>query len=234
MACSPPGSSVRGILQARILEWVANSFSKGSCPPRDQSRVSHVAGRFFTIWAIIFTLKFVFCFFTMSFPLPPPSRQGRHGLFSPLRGTVLWGRPHVMTPPQPHLCGAHTPASGMDAQDRKWQCWWGTPLKPQSTHACFSHAMVGLSVGSWAVEEMTEVLAEWAGSRPCPWIPLHQKEIWLKKRVMTGQSARWLIALSCVAPWVWRQRTNSSTVGWVPAGRDVCSPWADVRSRCPS
>ena len=33
--CSPPGSSVHGILQARILEWVAVSFSRGSSPPRD-------------------------------------------------------------------------------------------------------------------------------------------------------------------------------------------------------
>ena len=35
--CSPPGSSVHGILQARILEWVAISFSRGSSQPRDQT-----------------------------------------------------------------------------------------------------------------------------------------------------------------------------------------------------
>ena len=40
MDCSPPGSSVHGILQARILEWVAISFSRGSSPPRDQTQVS--------------------------------------------------------------------------------------------------------------------------------------------------------------------------------------------------
>ena len=50
MDCSPPGSSVHGILQARILEWVAIPFSRGSSWPRDQTRVSHLAGRFFTIW----------------------------------------------------------------------------------------------------------------------------------------------------------------------------------------
>ena len=38
--CSPPGSSVHGILQARILEWVAISSSRGSSQPRDQTRVS--------------------------------------------------------------------------------------------------------------------------------------------------------------------------------------------------
>ena len=44
---SLPGSSVHGILQARILEWVAIPFSRGSSQPRDQSQVSHMAGRFF-------------------------------------------------------------------------------------------------------------------------------------------------------------------------------------------
>ena len=47
--CSSPGSSVHGILQARILESVAISFSRGSSRPRDQTRVSCIAGRFFTI-----------------------------------------------------------------------------------------------------------------------------------------------------------------------------------------
>ena len=51
MDCSPPGSSVHGISQARILEWAAISFSRGSFRPRDQTHVSCVscvAGRFFT------------------------------------------------------------------------------------------------------------------------------------------------------------------------------------------
>ena len=53
MDCSLPGSSVHGILQARILEWVAIPFSKGSSGPRDWTRVSCIAGRFFTIWVIL-------------------------------------------------------------------------------------------------------------------------------------------------------------------------------------
>ena len=40
--------TVHGILQARILEWVAFSFSRGSSQPRDQTQVSHIEGRFFT------------------------------------------------------------------------------------------------------------------------------------------------------------------------------------------
>ena len=51
MACSPPGSSVHGILQARILEWAAILSSRGSSQPRDRTQVSHIAGRFFTFWA---------------------------------------------------------------------------------------------------------------------------------------------------------------------------------------
>ena len=50
MDYSLPGSSVHGILQARILEWFAISFSRGSSQPRDQTWVFCIAGRFFTIW----------------------------------------------------------------------------------------------------------------------------------------------------------------------------------------
>ena len=48
MDCSLPSSSVHGILQARILEWVASPFSRGSSWPRDRTHVSCIAGRFFT------------------------------------------------------------------------------------------------------------------------------------------------------------------------------------------
>ena len=52
MDYSLPGSSVHGIRQARILEWVAISLSRVSSQPRDQTQVSLIAGRFFTVWAI--------------------------------------------------------------------------------------------------------------------------------------------------------------------------------------
>ena len=66
MDYSLPGSSVHGILQARILGWVAIPFSREFSQPRDQTWVSHIAGRFFTVWAtreahtwyhIIYSLK---------------------------------------------------------------------------------------------------------------------------------------------------------------------------------
>ena len=48
---SLPGSSLHGILQARVLEWVAISFSRGSSQPRDQTPVSRIPGRRFNLWA---------------------------------------------------------------------------------------------------------------------------------------------------------------------------------------
>ena len=51
MDYSPPGPSVHGILQARILEWVAISFSRGYFRPRDQTCVSYIAGSFFTTYS---------------------------------------------------------------------------------------------------------------------------------------------------------------------------------------
>ena len=51
MDCSLSGSSVHGIFQARVLEWIAISFPRGSSWPRNRTRVSHIAGRRFTIWA---------------------------------------------------------------------------------------------------------------------------------------------------------------------------------------
>ena len=49
--CDPMDYTVHGILQARILEWVAFPFSRGSSQPRDQTQVSLIVGGFFTNWA---------------------------------------------------------------------------------------------------------------------------------------------------------------------------------------
>ena len=58
--CSPPSYSVHGILQARMLEWVAIPFSRGSSWPRHRNRVACIAGRFFTVWATQTYLKDTF------------------------------------------------------------------------------------------------------------------------------------------------------------------------------
>ena len=58
MDCSLTGSSIHGIFQARILEWVAISFSRRSSQPRDWTWVSHIVGRCFTTWATRIAVKF--------------------------------------------------------------------------------------------------------------------------------------------------------------------------------
>ena len=68
---SLPGSSVHGIFQARVLEWVAISFSRGSSRPRDRTQVSHIAGKCFTIMNILFHVNFFFSltpFILLSYP----------------------------------------------------------------------------------------------------------------------------------------------------------------------
>ena len=51
MGYSPPGSSIRGILQAKILEWVAISFSRGCSQPRDQTHISFIGRQVLFHWA---------------------------------------------------------------------------------------------------------------------------------------------------------------------------------------
>ena len=60
MDCSPPGSSVHGISQARILEWVAISISRGSSQPRDQTHDSCIGRRVLYHWAIRETHLFIY------------------------------------------------------------------------------------------------------------------------------------------------------------------------------
>jgi len=59
MDCGPPGSSVRGILQARTLERVAIPFSGRSSQPRDGTRVFCIADRVFTIWVTYMNIWFI-------------------------------------------------------------------------------------------------------------------------------------------------------------------------------
>ena len=76
MDWGPSGSSVHGIFQARVLEWTAISFSRGSSRTRDQIWVSHVAGRRFTIWATREALIFLGC--PLFMPYQQPEEQTKH------------------------------------------------------------------------------------------------------------------------------------------------------------
>ena len=67
--CSPPGSPVHRILQAKILEWVAISFSRGSSWPRNWTQVSCIADRFWTNWATREAFSFISYSYWILFPL---------------------------------------------------------------------------------------------------------------------------------------------------------------------
>ena len=105
--CSPLGSSVHGILQARILEWVAIPFSRGSSWPRDWTQVSHTGGKFFTIWVPdgceSWTIKKAECQRIDAFKLcwrrlsKSPLDSRRSG-FHPWVRKILWRREWQSTP----------------------------------------------------------------------------------------------------------------------------------------
>ena len=81
--CDPMDCTVHGILQARILEWVAFPFFRGSSQPRDGTQVSHITGGFFTIWAI-------------GFPSGSDGKASAHNAcrpgFDPWVGKIPWRR----------------------------------------------------------------------------------------------------------------------------------------------
>ena len=78
MDCSLPCSSLHGIFQARVLEQVATSFSRGSSQPRDRTWVSHIVGRRFTVWATREVSALVLYILFISLCLPSP---GNHWSF---------------------------------------------------------------------------------------------------------------------------------------------------------
>ena len=85
----PMDYTVHGILQARILEWVAFPFSRRSSQPRDQTQVSHIAGGFFTSWTtrealpsfcLLLNCQFLICSWCFSNQISPwkPSNSTAH------------------------------------------------------------------------------------------------------------------------------------------------------------
>ena len=87
MDCSLPGSSVHGVFQARILEWVAISFSRGSSQPRARTRVSHIVDRCFTVWGTR-EVYWIGDTIQSSHPLPSPSPPAFH--LSQHQGLFQW------------------------------------------------------------------------------------------------------------------------------------------------
>ena len=95
--CDPMDYTVHGILQARILEWVAFPFSRGSSPPRNWTQVSHIAGGFFTSWATREAQEY-----WSRYPFPSPAdlpnpgiKLGSPALQVKFLPVELSGEPHV-------------------------------------------------------------------------------------------------------------------------------------------
>ena len=85
--------TVHGILYARILEWLAFPFSRGSSQPRDQTQLSHIAGVFFTSWATVSSRS---CFCWLYRPSPPLAAKNIISLISVL---TIWWCPCVESSP---------------------------------------------------------------------------------------------------------------------------------------
>ena len=97
MDCGPPGSSVHGILQARIPVWVAIPFSRGSSQPSDQTQVSLIEGGFSTIWATRGAQEY-----RSGWPIPSPGElpdpgitQGPPALHADYLPAEPPGKPHL-------------------------------------------------------------------------------------------------------------------------------------------
>ena len=94
MDCSLPGSSIHGILQARILEWVAIPLSRGSSSPRDWTRVSCTASRFLKVWATREALKFEILKVFKSEWVAVPMKK--------LKSKLIWGKTTTFWPLSTH------------------------------------------------------------------------------------------------------------------------------------
>ena len=136
MNSNPPGSFVHGISQARILEWVSFSYSRGSSQLRDQTLVSCIAGRFFTIWAtreaLLRVLVSLFSHSVVSNSLRhyelqharPPCPSPTPGVYSNSCPLSQWCHPAISSSVVPFSsCPQSLPASG--SFPMSWLFAWG-------------------------------------------------------------------------------------------------------------
>ena len=133
MDCSLPGPSLHGILQARVLEWVAISFSTGSSQPRDQTRVSCIPGRRFNLWATSRSLLIIFFILLFSHSVMSDSLQP-HGL-QHARLPVLHYLPEFAQTPI-HWVAQMVKNLPAMLETRAWSLdWEDPPEKGMATHS---------------------------------------------------------------------------------------------------
>ena len=117
--CNPMDYTVHGILQARILEWVAIPFSRGFSQPRDQTRVSCTAGGFFTSWATREAQEY-----WSGWPIPSPGdlpdpgiEPGSPTLQADSLPTELSGKPGIRAP---DILAQNSPFSNAGQMPPRW------------------------------------------------------------------------------------------------------------------
>ena len=157
--CGPPGSSVHGILQARIPEGVAIPLFMGSFWPRDQMWVSCIAGRFFTIWA---TREALLQHLVRGFVPYSPIQLGK--LFSDcgfFPRFCVQPREHLqqLAPCSLSVCHSNIPGSnfltsGVRSRRKgdpfRAPEWWGDVCGGESHWLWRLWAALGLSPGGWS------------------------------------------------------------------------------------
>ena len=145
----PAGSPVHGILQARIVEWVAMSSSKGPSQPKDQTQVSHVAGEFFTDWATREHRQRSLG--KLRRPLQLTAAQGSY------RSTGLLAKIEAQNTPQATQRGKTAP-SFCWLKSQWWQSWFDLT----GSDTLLPKTKEGLVMSAWPL------LEEWGGKRSFP------------------------------------------------------------------
>ena len=127
MDCSLQGSSLHGILQARILKWVATSFSRGSSQPKDRTLVSCIAGRCFNLWALSWAIWLEFLYFYLNSGHHLNKilwEQGQTLLLLPQGGLVIKSCLTLATP-----CSV-APQAPLSVGFPRQEYWSGLPCPP--------------------------------------------------------------------------------------------------------
>ena len=136
--CNPMDYTDHGILQARILEWIAFPFSRGSSQPRDQTQVSCIADGFFTCWATREAI-IPFCWkFGSRRCLPQQRPWGGWGAFLPQGAAIVQPTGAGSTPGVPHcpqlLCDLLT-------LQVFWGLWTGSSRLPKEEFSDFFNSI---------------------------------------------------------------------------------------------
>ena len=125
MDCSPPDSSLHGILQVRILGWVVIPFSRGSSQPKDRTQVSCIASRYFTTWYKNYRTFLVVQWIRICLPkIHMQSQKMLNGQMNPEKEQSWWhwGKGRGTCRWETEGIGGWLPFPWRECRARRW--WW--------------------------------------------------------------------------------------------------------------